>query len=883
MNIVARCVAVAVLLSITVGAAFAALPAKLKISRRSVNFGKAFFHGVGTGAPSTPQSVQVSIPTNGQPISGLVPQVTGKNSADFQITNDGCTSTLSPGASCAISLTFQPGGLGRRTANLSIGDSLSSNQAVTILVGDGIRPKKLILPTRVSFGKVQEGKSKTKNVRLSNPNPLAIGIQSISTSTSEFLQTSNCGSSLPAGGSCTIQVTFQPSIQCETPGQVVTGQLNVVHDAGSTTSNLSGIATASAQSAIFVTNFSSNAITAYPLSGTGNIAPLEIIGDAFDLDGPQGVASDSNGDILATSFFSDSVSVFRVCAAGVIPIAAIVGADTGLNGPVGITTDAAGKVYVANFGGGPTGSGSLTIYPPVKNAVGAIDEQPTATIVGPDTGLAAPTGVALDSSNHIYVANLCTGTIGQHCSEVGSITIYPPLGSNTGTIDQMPTVTIAGPDTGLDRPQSIAVDSGGRIYVPNPNGGPSAIGSIMVFAPIGSSTEALDETPIATITGSETGLSTPQFLGLDAGGNIYVSNFDGPAITVYPPVGSSTGILNSMPTQTLSGPLTNLSEPQGIAIDRTGDILVANLSGGPSSAGSVTVYAAGVTGNIPPARTIGASNTGLDFPTGIVLDNMGNILAENSVGGGTLAVFPAGSTGNMAPSAIVEGLGSPGGVALDQSGNIYATNHGDGTPGSGSILIYPAGATSSGGNVAPIATIFGANTGLSSPTGIAVDSKSGNIYVANFYGQASGTGYGMGSITIYPSIANASGLPNQAPIAILSGPSTGLDNPEGIAFDASGNLYVANVGGSLTMYPPGSQNDAAPAATTAVDLDGPIGVALDSKGTIYVVSIEHGAFTGSIEVYSGPLTNNESPSAVISGSNTLLSSPRGIAIGSFTP
>ncbi len=48
-------------------------------------------------------------------------------------------------------------------------------------------------------------------------------------------------------------------------------------------------------------------------------------------------------------------------------------------------------------------------------------------------------------------------------------------------------------------------------------------------------------------------------------------------------------------------------------------------------------------------------------------------------------------------------------------------------------------AAGSDGDVAPAATIAGADTGLAGPDGLAVDS-SGNIYVSNGYGGPAGSG-----------------------------------------------------------------------------------------------------------------------------------------------
>src|SRR6266581_2308108 len=127
---------------------------------------------------------------------------------------------------------------------------------------------------------------------------------------------------------------------------------------------------------------------------------------------------------------------------------------------------------------------------------------------------------------------------------------------------------------------------------------------------------------------------------------------------------------------------------------------------------SITVYAAGASGNATPTATIAGGNTGLDFPAGIALDGAGNIYVANSGGNitvdGSITVYAAGASGNATPTATIAGgntgLSIPQGIALDGTGNIYVANiHNNSMP------VDAAGAS---GNATPTATIAGGNTGL---------------------------------------------------------------------------------------------------------------------------------------------------------------------------
>ena len=96
----------------------------------------------------------------------------------------------------------------------------------------------------------------------------------------------------------------------------------------------------------------------------------------------------------------------------------------------------------------------------------------------------------------------------------------------------------------------------------------------------------------------------------------------------------------------------------------------------------------------------------------------------------------------------------------------------------------------------------------------------GNLWVAN------GNFSGVNTVVDFtPSQLAASGTP--APTVVLSANSGSLGNPAGLAFDASGDLWVANVAGSLVEFTPSqlvTSGDPAPNATvTGTSLSGPFG------------------------------------------------------------
>ena len=127
-----------------------------------------------------------------------------------------------------------------------------------------------------------------------------------------------------------------------------------------------------------------------------------------------------------------------------------------------------------------------------------------------------------------------------------------------------------------------------------------------------------------------------------------------------------------------------------------------------------------------------------------------------------------------------------------------------------------------------------------------------------------------------------------APVAEITGDATKLSSPSGLTVDSSGYIYVTNEGSkdggpdSITVYSPGSTGNAAPAKVisgSSTLLDRPGGVAVDSKGNIYATSFgAAGNMSVSILVYSKDSAGNVAPSESIDGDCAVLTCPGAIAL-----
>jgi hypothetical protein len=278
-----------------------------------------------------------------------------------------------------------------------------------------------------------------------------------------------------------------------------------------------------------------------------------------------------------------------------------------------------------------------------------------------------------------------------------------------------------------------------------------------------------DVAPLTRIKGPQTGMLRPRGVALDAARNVYVANFadEEPgreSVTVYP--AGARG--DAVPVQSIGGSATQIYLPNGIAVDDADNIYVLNADG-PGGDGTVTVFAAGANGNVAPMQEISGSNAGIVNATSIGLDANRNIYVASIDGNlGTIWVFAAGSNGNIAPIQTITGsatqLNWPTGVAVDSQGFIYAVNENSSYQGPSSVTVYAPGAN---GNVAPVRTIAGPNTGLVFSVGLALDADD-NIYVSSYL---------PARIAVFA--AGASG--NVAPVRTITGAKTTLLIPHGIA------------------------------------------------------------------------------------------------------
>ncbi len=212
-------------------------------------------------------------------------------------------------------------------------------------------------------------------------------------------------------------------------------------------------------------------------------------------------------------------------------------------------------------------------------------------------------------------------------------------------------------------------------------------------------------------------------------------------------------------------------------------------------------------------------------------------------------------SGTTTPAVTIDATayGSIGGLAFDAAGNLWVAGF-----GSSKLLAYSPAQLAAGGAVTPTAVISATSTpSLSKPTGLAFDA-SGDLWVSN-------SGTGVSTVVAFAPTQLATGSPTPT-VTISPNGTPSLSRPGGLAFDAAGNLWVANLTSTTVVRfdaaqlaaPGGSPTPAATIASGSfASSGGPWGLAIDASGALWVAE----SYAADLRRFSNPdsLTGTVAP------------------------
>ena len=194
----------------------------MKLSEDNLDFGIQTLNRTGTQTVTLTNRQMKPLAITGITLTGTTP-------GDFRETNT-CGSSVPAASSCIFTLTFTPTAQGVRAASVIITDDEPPNpllppdqqgKAVINLKGVGTASQVSLSTTTLRLGTQTLGTSGTFRMAVTNYGSTAASVGGISiTGSSEFSQKNTCGSSIAPFSTCTISVTFSPTVQGGALGNV---------------------------------------------------------------------------------------------------------------------------------------------------------------------------------------------------------------------------------------------------------------------------------------------------------------------------------------------------------------------------------------------------------------------------------------------------------------------------------------------------------------------------------------------------------------------------------------------------------------------------------------------------------------------------------------
>lgn len=509
---------------------------------------------------------------------------------------------------------------------------------------------------------------------------------------------------------------------------------------------------------------------------------------------PDGVAVDPGGRLFISSL---DHRVREVATDGTISTVAGDGSCTDVCQPVQLAIDAAAgseKLYVANSANlhNDILEVDLSTSPPSKPVVvagsalacggGACGDGGAATAASMTT----PMGVAVDAAHILFVADSGVATSrvrrvvpGSVITTAAGLVTSSAVADGDGAAATQATLSLVRSSAGL------AADAAGDLYIADPGdntvrfvcapassgctlpgGSPLGAGSIATLA--GTGTPGFSGDGGAAVAAE---LNSPQWVALDAAGNVYISDRGNNRVRFV---------------------CTQVSGCTALGGATVGRGAIATVAGSASQCADSTT-ACGDGGPATSAQLSGPSGLAVVGATLYVADSLDQRVRRIDGCGTITTVAGTGLPGAITPGvpASQSMLSNPLGIAVDPAGTLYVAD-------AGNSDIAEVGAAGS------ISDLTAAASPFTDVQGVAVDAQ-GNLYIGDsgdnliqvLCKQTSCTRTGAQLVTVGTNqgfIAAGGGTAGYFGDGGSAAVSSGMSGPSGIALDAMGNAYIADVG-----------------------------------------------------------------------------------------
>ncbi|MFI5136248.1 MAG: putative Ig domain-containing protein [Sphingobacteriales bacterium] len=518
-------------------------------------------------------------------------------------------------------------------------------------------------------------------------------------------------------------------------------------------------------------------------------------------------------DALGNLYVADGTNnaIRKVTPAGVVTTFA--GSLTGLSG----LADSTGTAALFNYPDGIAidGSGNLFVSDYNNNAIRKITPGGVVSTFYISYSTFGPGGLCFDNSGNLIVA-------AQDASQIISIS-----SSATATVIAGTTPGYANGAAGsaqFNTPTDVRVDGSGNIYVVDfENNAIRKITSSGVVSTFAGSAVSGNTPGYADGVGTAAVFNNPTALAIGPGGVIYVADMYNNDIRRIMPDGTVSLLAGSAAQASGdtngAGAAAGFNLPDYIYIDNAGTAYVAELAANRIRKIALTGYSE--KGTLPSGLAFNAT-TGIisGSPTGSITIKTDTVNAWNASGYSantiTFRGLPPVISYDLSTDTVAVGV--PYTVSPSNTGgDVPATNYATVSTTAGSTS-----ATSGYTNASGTSALF------NNPSASVTDA-SGNIYVADAGNNAIRKIDPTGAVTTFAgSSSGSSGFTD------ANGTSALFNSPEGIALDASGNLFVSDYGNNAIrkITPDGTVTTFYHSTGTF----GPAGLTFDGSGDIIVAA-----------------------------------------------
>ncbi len=564
------------------------------------------------------------------------------------------------------------------------------------------------------------------------------------------------------------------------------------------------------------------------------------------------------------------------------------------NSPGGVTMDTSGNIYIADTGDNTirkiAANGAVSTFAGSPGISGSVDGNGTNALFN------APQGIAVDGSGNVYVSDTGNDTI-RRITSAGAVNTLAGLAGTAGSANGL------GTNAAFYEPEGIAVDTQSNVFVADTWNHTirevNSTGMVMTIAGTAGNFGSVNA------NGTSASFYEPGAVAVDGSDDVFVADTGNNLIREVAANGTVTTIAGSAGNYgytNATGTNAAFNSPQGISIDGSGNLYVADYLNNAvrevTTAGVVTTIAGSLSGNFGTAN---GTNSLFWGPQGIVVNPAHNsYIYVADTGNSTLRqlMFQLGApfwvVSTFAGDASIGSMDStnstarffwPMDVASDGHGNFYVADANNNTirkiSSSGTATTFAGfpGVTGS-------ANANGTNASFNAPQAVAVDS-SGNVYVAD-------TGNSViREITSGGTVSTLAGTPGIIGCFDGTGANAQFDEPEGIAVDGSGNVFVADTlnhtirkitSGVVTTFAGVAGNfGSADGTNSAAQFDRPTGLALDGNGNLFVADTLNHTIR---EVTSGGVVSTLAGLARVYGNadgtnnSARFFEPEGVAVGS---